>query len=108
LRRSLSEQRQNRLRGGEGQQTADLAGIKLELFTYRPDRCTDPSLLFVFHGLNRNAKNYRDYARPLGDRNCMLIVAPLFDQERFPTWRYQRGGIADGRTPPANGPAIWS
>src|SRR5262249_40339452 len=25
-------------------------------------------------------------------------VAPLFDLERFPTWRYQRGGIADGRT----------
>jgi hypothetical protein len=24
---------------GEGQQTADLAGIKLELFTYRPDMC---------------------------------------------------------------------
>jgi pimeloyl-ACP methyl ester carboxylesterase len=83
---------------GEGQQTADLAGTKLVLFTYRPDTCTDPSLLFVFHGLNRNAQNYRDYARPLGDRNCMLIVAPLFDQERFPTWRYQRGGIADGRT----------
>jgi poly(3-hydroxybutyrate) depolymerase len=83
---------------GEGQQIADLAGTKLVLFTYRPDTCTDPSLLFVFHGLNRNAQSYRDYARPLGDRNCMLIVAPLFDQERFPTWRYQRGGIADGRT----------
>jgi hypothetical protein len=24
---------------GEGQQTADLAGTKLELFTYRPDTC---------------------------------------------------------------------
>jgi pimeloyl-ACP methyl ester carboxylesterase len=91
---------------GEGQQTADLAGTKLMIFTYRPDTCTDPSLLFVFHGLNRNAKNYRDYARPLGDRNCMLIVAPLFDQERFPTWRYQRGGIVDGRTVQA--PREWT
>src|SRR5262245_21088761 len=82
---------------GDGQ-TADLAGTKLVLFPYRPAACAAPSLLFVFHGLNRNAENYRNYARPLGERNCMLIVAPLFDAERFPTWRYQRGGIADGRT----------
>jgi len=83
---------------GRGRQTANLGGTKLVVFTYRPDGCPDPSLLLVFHGLNRNAEDYRNYARSLGDRNCMLVVAPLFDKERFPTWRYQRGGIAEGRT----------
>jgi pimeloyl-ACP methyl ester carboxylesterase len=83
---------------GESQQTADIEGTKLVVFTYRPETCAEPSLLLVFHGLNRNAKSYRDAARSLGDRNCMLIAAPLFDAERFPTWRYQRGGIAEGRT----------
>src|SRR5262249_38427054 len=27
------------------------------------------------------------------DRLCLLIVAPVFDERVFPTWRYQRGGI---------------
>jgi pimeloyl-ACP methyl ester carboxylesterase len=50
-------------------------------------------LLLVFHGLDRNADQYRDHAHSLGDRLCAIIVAPLFSKEGFPTWRYQRGGI---------------
>ena len=65
----------------------------MTVFTYRPANCSDPSLLLVFHGVARNARSYRDYARPLADRNCLLLVAPLFDQRDFPAWRYQRGGI---------------
>ncbi len=89
---------------GSGRQVADLAGFRLAIYTYRPE-CADPSILLVFHGLNRNADRYRDYARSLGDRLCMLVVAPKFDKERFPTWRYQRGGIVDRRgvvQPPGN------
>jgi len=37
---------------GNGQQTADLNGTKLVVYTYRP-RCSNPNVLFVFHGLNR-------------------------------------------------------
>ncbi len=81
---------------GSGWQTAKLGGTALAIYTYRP-QCPDPSILLVFHGLNRNADRYRDYARSLGDRLCMLVVAPKFDKERFPTWRYQRGGIVDRR-----------
>jgi hypothetical protein len=81
---------------GNGQQTADLNGTKLVVYTYRP-RCSNPKVLFVFHGLNRNADGYRDHARPLGDRLCALIVAPQFDQDRFPARKYQRGGIVDAR-----------
>ena len=60
----------------------------------------------MFHGVARNARAYRDYAHPLADRNCLLLVAPLFDQRDFPGWRYQRGGIVrDGAVQP---PSDWS
>jgi len=82
------------LRAGSARQTVDLSGTRMEVFTYRP-ACSDPSLLLVFHGAARDARDYRDYARTLADRLCMLVVAPLFDRKRFPSWRYQRGGIVD-------------
>jgi poly(3-hydroxybutyrate) depolymerase len=76
-----------------GRQVIDINGTHMVVFTYRPAGCSDPSLLMVFHGIARNARNYRDYARPVADRLCLLIVAPVFDEHTFPTWRYQRGGI---------------
>jgi pimeloyl-ACP methyl ester carboxylesterase len=76
-----------------GRQAADLNGTRLAVFTYRPAECSDPSLLLVFHGAQRDAADYRDYARPLADRHCLLVLAPLFDQHTYPSWRYQRGGI---------------
>ena len=91
---------------GDGQQTADIAGTRMTVFTYRPANCSDLSLLLVFHGVARNARSYRDYARPLADRNCLLLVAPLFAQRDFPGWRYQRGGIVkDGVV---QNPSDWS
>jgi dienelactone hydrolase len=78
---------------GDGQQRIDIAGTRMTVFTYRPANCSDLSLLLVFHGVARNARSYRDYARPLADRNCLLLVAPRLDQRDFPGWRYQRGGI---------------
>jgi pimeloyl-ACP methyl ester carboxylesterase len=80
---------------GTGQQTVSAGDTRLPVFTYRPAGCADPSLLLVFHGATRDAENYRDYARGLADRHCMLLVAPLFAQHTFPSWRYQRGGIVD-------------
>src|SRR5262245_43151412 len=75
-----------------GRQTVDVNGTRLMVFTYRP-ACADPSLLLVFHGIAGNAAGYRDYARVLADRDCLLVVAPLLDKRAFPLWRYQRGGI---------------
>jgi hypothetical protein len=86
---------------GVAHQTADLDGISLEVFTFRPDGCAISGALLVFHGLDRNADTYRDDAVPLGQSACMIVVAPLFDAARFPTWRYQRGGIVhDGAVQP--------
>lgn len=87
---------------GVAEQTADLQGVSIEVFTYRPAGCALSGALMVFHGLDRNADAYRNYAIPLGQRFCLLVVAPLFDAARFPTWRYQRGGIVhDGSVQPA-------
>ena len=78
-----------------GQQSVGVNGTRMTVFTYRPAGCPDPSLLLVFHGARRDAAEYRDYARPLADQHCLLVVAPLFDRHAFPSWRYQRGGIVD-------------
>jgi dienelactone hydrolase len=81
---------------GSGQQTATIDGTALRLFTYRPAGCAPSALLVVFHGLHRNASGYRDYAIPVAKKLCLLVVAPLFDEGRFPSWSYQRGGIVRG------------
>jgi pimeloyl-ACP methyl ester carboxylesterase len=87
---------------GASEQTATIGGVPLQVFTYRPQGCAVSGVLLVFHGLGRNASGYRDDARPLADRLCMVVAAPLFDEKRFPTWRYQRGGIVhDGKVEPA-------
>jgi poly(3-hydroxybutyrate) depolymerase len=77
---------------GNAQQQVRLGELTLDVFSYRPG-CPNPSLLLVFHGQNRNAAGYRDAARPVADRLCMIVVAPRFDKQHFPAWRYQRGGI---------------
>src|SRR6516165_5718651 len=74
-------------------QVIDINGAPMVVFTYRPAGCSDPALLLVFHGIARTARTYRDDARALADRLCLLVVAPVFDKRAFPTWRYQRGGI---------------
>lgn len=76
-----------------GKVVANLRGYQITVYTYRPTGCSDPALLFVFHGLGRNAASYRNSARKLADQECMVVFAPLFDKDRFPSWRYQRGGI---------------
>lgn len=81
---------------GYGQETVDVDGVPLQVFTYRPAGCAISGLLLVFHGLDRNAADYRSDAVGLGQRLCRLVAAPLFDEARFPTWRYQHGGIVHG------------
>jgi len=67
--------------------------IKIEVFTYRPVNCKNPSIFFVFHGIERTAKKYRNRAIEIADKACLMVFAPKFDKKRFPNWRYQRGGV---------------
>jgi pimeloyl-ACP methyl ester carboxylesterase len=67
--------------------------VELQVFTYRPSQWSGERMLFVMHGVLRNADEYRDHAVGMGDRFDALIIAPKFDNERFPSRAYQRGGL---------------
>ncbi len=69
------------------------ARTAIEVFTYKPAEFRDGPLILIFHGVLRNADEYRDHARQLGDRLGAVIAAPRFDNERFPIESYQRGGV---------------
>lgn len=69
------------------------AGLPIEVFTYKPAGYTSGPLIIVFHGVNRNADEYRDFAIPLADRFGAIVVAPRFDRKRFSADAYQRGGV---------------
>lgn len=80
---------------GPGWIQGEYRGSPLTLFTYRPAGYKDGPLLVVFHGVVRNAENYRDFAIPMAERFGMIVVAPLLDPQRFPEEWYQRGGLLD-------------
>lgn len=65
----------------------------IRVFAYKPATYRDGPLIVVFHGVARNAEDYRNFAINLAERSRSLVVTPLFDRERFPMERYQRGGI---------------
>jgi poly(3-hydroxybutyrate) depolymerase len=93
---------------GSGQFRAALGSTTLDVFTYKPagyDPTAGP-LVLVFHGVNRNADEYRDFAKPIADRTNGLVVAPRFPRDEFPNARYHRGGVLDGDA--ANPPEKWT
>lgn len=79
----------------------------ITLFTYKPPTYKEGPLLVVCHGVGRNAEDYRNYAITLAERYSLIVVAPLFDKDRFPSARYQRGGLLDkdGKAQP---PSAWT
>lgn len=87
---------------GDSKLTVDIDGTKLDAYAYKPASYRRGPLIVVFHGTLRNAEEYRDFARGMGDRYGALIVAPHFDRERFPNRRYHRGSIVreDGTAAP--------
>jgi poly(3-hydroxybutyrate) depolymerase len=68
-------------------------GTKLDVFTYKPQNWKGERMLFVIHGMDRNAEEYRDHSIGMGDRFDALVVAPLFDEKRFPSRKFHLGGI---------------
>lgn len=78
---------------GPGQIECPNGAEPITLFTYKPPTYADGPLLVVFHGVGRNAEEYRNFAISMAERLQAIVVAPLFDTQRFPSARYQRGGI---------------
>ena len=86
---------------GKSAVEAQFDDVTLKLHLYKPEAFQDGPMLMVFHGVLRNADEYRDHAVKMGDRFGALIVAPEFDEKTFPKRRYQFGGIVqDGRAVP--------
>jgi hypothetical protein len=69
--------------------------------TYVPAACTGKPcpLLIAIHGLERNAERARDNWVEAAERYGLLIAAPHFDRDRFPTRLFQQGGVRDETEP---------
>ncbi|MDB6168404.1 MAG: alpha/beta hydrolase family protein [Verrucomicrobia bacterium] len=87
---------------GPGQFILPNLGEPVTVFTYKPPTYADGPLIVVIHGSERNAEEYRNSAITVAERCNAIIVAPLFDRERFSDERYKRGGgvTKDGRLQP--------
>ncbi len=81
-------------------------GEPLTLHTYRPPTYAGGPLILVFHGVKRNAEDYRNFAITLAERFRAIIITPEFDSTRFPSARYQRGGLMKGKQ--AQPTAAWT
>lgn len=80
-----------------------VGSVPLTCYVYRPETYRDGPLILVFHGVLRNAEEYRDHAVAMADRFQALIVAPKFDEPRFPKEKYQFGNVVqDGKPVPAD------
>ena len=69
----------------------------IDVYTYRPRRCDSKCpIVFVMHGVKRNASDYRAYWELLADKYQVLIVAPTFDQQHWAKAAgYNLGDMAD-------------
>lgn len=57
----------------------------IRVYTYRPSKCdTRCPIVFVMHGVKRNASQYRDHWELLADNHNLLIVAPEFSAKHWP------------------------
>lgn len=80
---------------GSGRIECPNDGEPITVFTYKPATYRNGPLLVICHGVGRNAEDYRNFAITMAERFRAIVVAPLFDKERYPSWRYQRGGLLD-------------
>ena len=90
---------------GEAKLELAVRGANLEVFTYKPKSYDGKRMILVFHGTLRDADAYRNDSERMAERFGALIVAPRFDEARFPNRKYHRGGILneDGNRRPGSG-----
>jgi poly(3-hydroxybutyrate) depolymerase len=95
LAAARAQLRGSSIRAGAHEQTVNVRNTQLLVCTYRPAPCREVSLLLAFHGSERSAIGAREHTRHFADRHCLIVLAPYFDEERFPLWRYNWGGVID-------------
>lgn len=72
-------------------------GQQLKVWYFRPaGLATDAPVLFVFHGVGRNADEYLDDWVEHAERKKFLLIVPEFSKERFPgDAAYNSGNMFD-------------
>lgn len=68
----------------------------IRVWTYKPQQWTpDKPVLFVMHGMARNAESYLDAWTEIAEQKGLLLVAPQFDSKfyRVITNDYQEGNL---------------
>lgn len=93
---------------GMARVTAEVSGKTIDVFTYKPASYKDGPLIVVFHGSLRNADEYRNDARAMGDRFGVLIAAPKFDERQFGQGKYQQGGLMRDGKPTRDNEWTWT
>ncbi len=88
-------------------------GKTLRVWYYRPKAFgPETPIVFVMHGVGRNARGYRDNWIELAERHVLLIVAPEFSKKNFPkSWAYAFGNVMareNGKTLVPNPERKWS
>jgi poly(3-hydroxybutyrate) depolymerase len=78
---------------GVGHSEIEVNSQSIEVFTFKAEKYDGGPLIVACHGKKRGAELARDNLKPLADKLGAIVVAPLFDDLRFPQEAYQRGGI---------------
>ena len=70
-------------------------GIKIKVYYYIPMEGDVRSMKvqFVMHGVNRNADSYCETWQTKAEQYGLIILAPMFDKNHFPSEMYQQGNI---------------
>lgn len=86
------------------------AGPELRVWTYVPRSApADAPILFVMHGVERDAKRYIEDWTRTAERFGVILIAPEFDERRFPgPGSYNQGGVVDPGTGKAKNPEMWT
>lgn len=84
-------------------------GPELQVFVTRPPGLTpDRPVIFVMHGMRRNAEEYRDQWHEQALAHNFLLLVPEFSLEDFPASRhYNLGNVVDEKGRKTD-PATWS
>jgi pimeloyl-ACP methyl ester carboxylesterase len=68
----------------------------IRVWTYKPEEWTqDKPILFVMHGMGRNAESYLDAWSDIADQKGLMLVAPEFESKFYKviTNDYQEGNV---------------